>query len=177
MSRHSIVRVLAAALAAQVEAPAGSGPAPAPGPDCMTAVLNASDCLGYVTPGSKDRRPDKACCPELAALVDSQPVCLCQLLNGTAAAAYGISIDTARALALPKACRVDTPPLSLCAAIGFPINFGPSPAPSPGTSPLLPGSTPTAPPSGADRGIRGLRAVDLAFLAALSYAIAASGIF
>ncbi|OAY79372.1 Non-specific lipid transfer protein GPI-anchored 2 [Ananas comosus] len=134
MSRHSIVRVLAAALAvlvvivgaaakakAQVEAPAGSGPAPAPGPDCMTAVLNASDCLGYVTPGSKDRRPDKACCPELAALVDSQPVCLCQLLNGTTAAAYGISIDTARALALPKACRVDTPPLSLCA--GEPAHF------------------------------------------------------
>lgn len=142
MPRHSIVRVLAAAVAvlvvvvvvgagkakAQVQqAPAGSGsgsgsePASAPGPDCMTAVLNASDCLGYVTPGSKERRPDKACCPELAALVDSQPVCLCQLLNGQAAAAYGISIDTARALGLPKACRVDAPPPTLCA--GEPAHF------------------------------------------------------
>lgn len=96
--------------------------APAPGPAggmdsaCMNALLNMSDCLPFVEKGSSTRRPDAPCCPELAGLVGSNPVCLCALLAG-AADSYGIAVDYARALALPGICRVSTPPVSTCAGI------------------------------------------------------------
>uniref|UniRef100_A0A0E0DTB2 Bifunctional inhibitor/plant lipid transfer protein/seed storage helical domain-containing protein n=1 Tax=Oryza meridionalis TaxID=40149 RepID=A0A0E0DTB2_9ORYZ len=70
-----------------------------------------SDCLTYVQNGSRARRPDKPCCPELAGLVESNPVCLCELLSG-AGDSYGIAVDYSRALALPAICRVSTPPPS-----------------------------------------------------------------
>ena len=100
-------------------APSGAQPLPPAGsggtidPACMTSLLNMSDCLGYVTKGSTARRPDAPCCPELAGLVGSNPVCLCELLSG-AADSYGIAVDYARALALPGICRVATPPVSTC---------------------------------------------------------------
>lgn len=92
-----------------------AAPGPAGGIDsaCMNSLLNMSDCLAYVTKGSNARRPDKPCCPELAGLVGSNPVCLCELLSG-AADSYGIAVDYARALALPGICRVATPPVSTC---------------------------------------------------------------
>lgn len=97
--------------------PAAAGaPGPAAGgmdSACMNSLLNMSDCLTYVTKGSTARRPDTPCCPELAGLVDSNPVCLCDLLSG-AADSYGIAVDYARALALPGICRVATPPVSTC---------------------------------------------------------------
>jgi hypothetical protein len=49
----------------------------------------------------------------VSGLVDSNPVCLCDLLSG-AADSYGIAVDYARALALPGICRVATPPVSTC---------------------------------------------------------------
>jgi len=96
-------------------------PSPSPSPTagggmdsaCMNSLLNMSDCLTYVTKGSTARRPDTPCCPELAGLVDSNPICLCELLSG-AADSYGIAVDYARALALPGICRVATPPVSTC---------------------------------------------------------------
>lgn len=112
------VAAVAVALAvgmAAAQAPAGA-PAPAAGisPECMNAVLNMSDCLSYVQSGSTARRPDKPCCPELAGLLESTPVCLCQLLAG-GAESYGVSVDYKRALALPGMCRLSTPPVSACA--------------------------------------------------------------
>lgn len=96
-------------------------PAAAPGPAggtgidsaCLNSLLNMSDCLPYVSQGSTARRPDAPCCPELAGLVGSNPVCLCELLSG-AADSYGIAVDYGRALALPGVCRVATPPVSTC---------------------------------------------------------------
>ena len=88
--------------------------AEAPTPDCMTNLLNLSDCLSYVTAGSNQTKPDKACCPELAGLVESSPQCLCYLLDKNATAGYGLDIDMKRALNLPTVCHVSTPPVSLC---------------------------------------------------------------
>ena len=97
--------------------PPAAGPSGSGGgtidPACMTSLLNMSDCLSYVTKGSAARRPDAPCCPELAGLVGSNPVCLCELLSG-AADSYGIAVDYDRALALPGICRVATPPVSTC---------------------------------------------------------------
>jgi hypothetical protein len=104
-----------------VTAASSPQPAAAPGPAsggrmnsaCMNALLNMSDCLTFVEKGSTARFPEEPCCPELAGLVGSNPVCLCDLLAG-AAGSYGIAIDYHRALTLPGICRVSTPPVSTC---------------------------------------------------------------
>nr|CDM84687.1 unnamed protein product [Triticum aestivum] len=169
-----LVAVVALALAAGMAAAQGPAGAPAPAAgissECMTAVLNMSDCLPYVESGSKTRHPDKACCPELDGLLQSNPsgsktrhpdkaccpeldgllqsnpVCLCQLLAG-GADSYGISVDYKRAMALPGVCRLNAPPLSACAAFGVPV--GPSSAPLTGVSPSATGpQMPENPPSG-----------------------------
>ncbi|XP_052156117.1 non-specific lipid transfer protein GPI-anchored 12-like [Oryza glaberrima] len=152
----AVVVLLAASAATTAEAQ--SAPAAAPGPAgpvldqaCLTALLNMSDCLTYVQNGSRARRPDKPCCPELAGLVESNPVCLCKLLSG-AGDSYGIAVDYSRALALPAICRVSTPPVSTCAAFGFNVPMGPTPSPSPaavspsGEGPQFPGTSPFASP-------------------------------
>ncbi|RWW65407.1 hypothetical protein BHE74_00027282 [Ensete ventricosum] len=90
-------------------------PAPTPsGFDCTQSYFNLSSCLSYVMPGSNDTVPDKDCCPEIAGLYDSQPICLCQLLSG-GAENFGISIDNNRALKLPSICHIDSLQVSLCA--------------------------------------------------------------
>ncbi|RCV17176.1 hypothetical protein SETIT_3G198600v2 [Setaria italica] len=128
--------------------PAASASASAPGPaggidsSCMNSLLNMSDCLTYVTKGSAARRPDAPCCPELAGMVDSNPVCLCELLSG-AADSYGIAVDYARALALPGICRVATPPVSTCTAMGFHVRVGPAAAPVPGSPSPMSGMAPS----------------------------------
>ena len=92
--------------------------APSPGSNaCFTALLNMSDCLTYVQDGSNQTKPDKGCCPELAGLVDSNPICLCQLLGNPDS--VGIKIDLNKALKLPSVCRVTTPPVSTCSGIYF----------------------------------------------------------
>lgn len=96
---------------AQMMAPS---PASSLSSECVNAVFNLTDCLTYVEAGSNTTKPDKPCCPELAGLIDSNPICLCELLGG-AAESYGISVDNKRALALPKICHISTPPLSTCA--------------------------------------------------------------
>lgn len=89
--------------------PEPMGPAPA-ADDCFSYVLNMSDCLSYVQEGSNVTVPDKPCCPELAGLLDSHPLCLCTLLGS--ASTYGVNVT--KALTLPGVCGVPTPPLSMC---------------------------------------------------------------
>lgn len=94
--------------------PAG-GPATSGGMDCMTVLVNMSSCLTYVEQGSNFTKPDKECCPALAGLLDSNPICLCQLLGDPDKT--GVQIDVNRALKLPKICKLNTPPVSTCAGI------------------------------------------------------------
>lgn len=81
-----------------------------PAPDCLTALANVSDCLTYVQVGSNLTKPDKACCPEFAGLLESNPICLCSLI----AQADQYSVDLNRALMLPNACKVEIPSLDNC---------------------------------------------------------------
>ncbi|CAN6350629.1 unnamed protein product [Urochloa humidicola] len=166
-------------------------PAAAPGPAgggidsaCMTSLLNMSDCLTYVTKGSAAARPDAPCCPELAGMVGSNPVCLCELLSG-AADSYGIAVDYARALALPGICRVATPPVSTCTAMGFHVRVGPAAAPVPGSpsptagmapsgeGPQFPGTSPMASPPSTNHAARRFSAGS--HLAALTVLLLAAG--
>lgn len=135
---------LGPATPAPVETPApvsGPGPAasgPIPGIDCITAVSNASDCLDYVTTGSNLTVPDKNCCPELAGLIESKPLCLCQLLSGDVAKQFGLSIDLGRAVNLPAVCKIaNAPSASLCSVAGYPV-AAPASGPSTGLPPLVP---------------------------------------
>ncbi|GAA0148476.1 hypothetical protein LIER_07908 [Lithospermum erythrorhizon] len=109
--------------------------APSPSPDCMELLLNISDCLRYVETGSNLTEPDKGCCPELAGLVESNPICLCQLL-GSPGRKSGLRIEIKKALQLPSLCKVESPPTtSFCEAAGIPVG---SPIASEGPSPASP---------------------------------------
>uniref|UniRef100_A0A0D9V722 Bifunctional inhibitor/plant lipid transfer protein/seed storage helical domain-containing protein n=1 Tax=Leersia perrieri TaxID=77586 RepID=A0A0D9V722_9ORYZ len=158
---HILVAAVAAAVAVAVGMAAAQttmSPALAPAPDagggitpaCMDAVRNMSDCLTYVMNGSTAKKPDDPCCPELAGLLESKPVCLCQLLAG-GASSYDISVDYKRALALPGICGLAAPPVSACAILGVPVPMAPSESPmtgfAPSTEPQMPQKSPSSSPS------------------------------
>ncbi|WMV56272.1 hypothetical protein MTR67_049657 [Solanum verrucosum] len=137
--------------------PAASGPATSGGMDCMTVLLNMSSCLTYVEQDSKLTKPDKECCPSFAGLLESNPICLCQLLGNPDK--IGIQIDVNKALKLPNICKLETPPVSACAAMGIPIAAPTSaevPAGSPGiangeVSALSPGGFASSPTTSEDK--------------------------
>ncbi|KAL7251753.1 hypothetical protein ACSBR1_013582 [Camellia fascicularis] len=99
---------------------------------CTSAIISMSSCLNYITGNSLT--PSSGCCSQFANVVRSQPQCLCQLLSG-GGSTLGININQTRALALPRACNVQTPPISRCNAA--------SPSPSPSTSPTVTTASPT----------------------------------
>ncbi|KAJ0979112.1 hypothetical protein J5N97_014586 [Dioscorea zingiberensis] len=117
----------------------GTSPAMPPADPCDDALLNLVDCLTYVEDGSNQTVPDKNCCSEFSGLVNTHPNCLCKLLgSGTA---FGLKIDTTKALTLPTACRVQTPPTSLCALLGIPVPSPLTPSSAPGPANGASGST------------------------------------
>ncbi|KAL5712573.1 hypothetical protein ACHQM5_014734 [Ranunculus cassubicifolius] len=89
---------------------------------CTTVIIGLAPCLNFITGNSTS--PSSSCCSQLASVVKSQPRCLCSVLNG-GGASLGISINQTQALALPGACKVQTPPVSQCNAAN-----GPAPAPN-----------------------------------------------
>ncbi|XP_075653606.1 non-specific lipid transfer protein GPI-anchored 5-like isoform X1 [Castanea sativa] len=95
---------------------------------CTNVIISMSPCLNYITGNSST--PSSSCCSQLASVVRSQAQCLCQVLNG-GGSSLGININQTRALALPGACNVQTPPLSRC-------NAASSPAASPAGSTTTP---------------------------------------
>ncbi|KAK4279231.1 hypothetical protein QN277_016964 [Acacia crassicarpa] len=123
--RRSIAAtVLVLCLVAGIRAQSLSPAASPGGNDCFTTLANMSDCLTYVQAGSKLTKPEKPCCGELAGLVESNPICLCEFLAKPDFA--GIKIDLNRALQLPSVCGVSTPPVSTCSAVGVPVSLPPS---------------------------------------------------
>ncbi|RWW63513.1 hypothetical protein BHE74_00029300 [Ensete ventricosum] len=78
---------------------------------CTTVIIGLAPCLSYITGNSS--APSSSCCSQLASVVKSQPACLCSVLNG-GASSFGITINQTRALAMPAACKVQTPPVSEC---------------------------------------------------------------
>ncbi|KAI9082231.1 hypothetical protein K1719_035836 [Acacia pycnantha] len=138
-----VLCLLVAGIGAQLPSPSAS---PA-GNDCFTTLTNMSDCLTYVQAGSKLTKPEKPCCGELAGLVDSNPICLCEFLSKPEFA--GIKIDLNRALQLPSVCGVSTPPVSTCSAVGVPVSLPPSSSnvspPSPSISAPSPSEAVAAP--------------------------------
>ncbi|KAF3657372.1 putative non-specific lipid-transfer protein-like protein-like [Capsicum annuum] len=81
--------------------------------DCTNVLISMSPCLNYITGNST--APSSGCCTQLGTVVKNNPSCLCQVLNG-GASNLGLNINQTQALALPTACKVQTPPLSQCNA-------------------------------------------------------------
>ncbi|KAH6778006.1 hypothetical protein C2S52_006479 [Perilla frutescens var. hirtella] len=72
--------------------------------DCTNVVITMSPCLNY---GNSSAAPSAACCTQLGTVARSQPQCLCQVIDG-GASTLGLNVDQSQALALPKACNVQT---------------------------------------------------------------------
>ncbi|WOL08911.1 non-specific lipid-transfer protein-like protein [Canna indica] len=112
---------------------------------CTTVIISLAPCLNYITGNTST--PSSSCCSQLASVVRSQPACLCSVLSG-GASSLGVTINQTRALALPGACKVQTPPVSECnTATRSPAGSPATPAnPAPETP-----STPS-PPRSAESG-------------------------
>ncbi|KAL4561119.1 hypothetical protein LXL04_033281 [Taraxacum kok-saghyz] len=78
---------------------------------CTSVLVSLSPCLNYISGNTST--PSSGCCSQLASVVQSQPQCLCQVLNG-GGSSLGLSINQTQALELPNACNVQTPPTSRC---------------------------------------------------------------
>ncbi|OIT08110.1 PREDICTED: non-specific lipid transfer protein GPI-anchored 2-like isoform X1 [Nicotiana attenuata] len=116
--------------------------------NCMTTLVGLAPCMNYVTGNSST--PSSSCCTALSGVVQSNPQCLCSLLNG-GGSGLGVAINQTLALALPGACNVQTPPVSQCNAANGPSGSVPaasspsgSPAPT-GSSDETPDQTPSTP--------------------------------
>ncbi|KAJ6351263.1 hypothetical protein OIU78_007226 [Salix suchowensis] len=90
-----------------------------------------SDVNGFGHGPRNSSTPSSQCCTQLASVVRSSPQCLCQVLNG-GGTSLGINVNQTQAIALPGACKVQTPPISSC--------NGASPAASPAGAPEAPSS-------------------------------------
>ncbi|KAK3040556.1 hypothetical protein RJ639_029002, partial [Escallonia herrerae] len=101
---------------------------------CTNVIISMSPCLNYISGNSST--PSSGCCTQLATVVKSQPQCLCQVLNG-GGSSLGLNINQTQALALPGACKVQTPPTSRCNA----ASPAGSPAGTPESSETVPSGT------------------------------------
>ncbi|ESQ38727.1 hypothetical protein EUTSA_v10028961mg [Eutrema salsugineum] len=121
---------------------------PAPGPsnsDCSTVIYDMMDCLSYLTPGSNDTMPGKACCDGIESVLKYNPKCICVGLQSSQS--MGMALNNTRALAVPKTCKI---PIAAphCGIIPGASTPGAS---TPGVSPVSPSAgTPMTSPSSAE---------------------------
>lgn len=87
---------------------------------CTTELISMASCLGYISGNSST--PSSSCCSALASVVKNNPKCLCSVLNG-GGSSFGYTINTTKALEMPGACNVKTPPVSDCNSKNFATNF------------------------------------------------------
>nr|XP_018677871.1 PREDICTED: non-specific lipid-transfer protein-like protein At2g13820 isoform X3 [Musa acuminata subsp. malaccensis] len=140
-----------------------SGPASAQ-PGCTSVIMSLSPCMSFIRERGvgPPAAPTAACCTQLGSAVRSQPTCLCAVLNGDATS-FGLAVNKTQALALPGACKVNTPPLSQCKGAAAGVSGAPaaSPAALPAaaipSTPLVPASPASEIPSTTPRSSAGSR--------------------
>ncbi|KAG0475444.1 hypothetical protein HPP92_015130 [Vanilla planifolia] len=127
--------VVAASLSIQAAAQAG----------CTTALISLAPCLSYISGNSST--PSSSCCSQLASVVQSQPQCLCSVLNG-GASSFGITINQTQALALPVlllySCVSDWSRVTFIVA-GEATEKAPSTPATPTSTPATPTGSPATP--------------------------------
>ncbi|XP_006352768.1 non-specific lipid-transfer protein-like protein At5g64080 isoform X2 [Solanum tuberosum] len=80
--------------------------------NCQQVIVGLAPCLDYIQGNAT--KPSSGCCTQLATILKNEPQCLCQMINGGASSSLGINVNQTQAMALPKACNVQTPSVSLC---------------------------------------------------------------
>ncbi|XP_059291142.1 non-specific lipid transfer protein GPI-anchored 5-like [Lycium ferocissimum] len=108
--------------------------------DCTNVLVSMSPCLNYIKGNSS--APSSGCCTQLGTVVKNNPECLCQVLNG-GVSNMGLNINQTQALALPGACKVQTPSISKCKA-GSPTSSPAGTPDSPNTNASGSGSVPSS---------------------------------
>ncbi|KAM0924701.1 hypothetical protein ACQ4PT_004651 [Festuca glaucescens] len=115
---------------------------------CTMALIGLYPCMNYIS--GNETAPTKSCCSQLSSVVQSLPECLCSALSGDSVG--GMTINKTRALELPKACNVQTPPVSKCNGTGdagAPVADAPTTPTTPELqTPAAAGSGSKATPSG-----------------------------
>ncbi|CAD6256614.1 unnamed protein product [Miscanthus lutarioriparius] len=76
--------------------------AAAQGNGCSSVMMTLSPCMDFIS--SKAPEPGISCCSVIAGVVQTDPRCLCMVLDGTATS-FGISINQPRAMELPGVCK------------------------------------------------------------------------
>lgn len=164
-----LAAAVAAALVASASAQSG----------CTTTLISLYPCLNYIS--GNVSAPPSSCCSQLASVVQTNPQCLCAALSGDSSSLGGVTIDKTRALELPQACNVKTPPASKCNSAGGGSTPGAATPATPSSGvPATAGTgtgsktTPTSPYlTSGGASIRGAVSLVLAFAAVAVYAISA----
>lgn len=73
--------------------------------DCQEVIVGLAPCLQYIQGNATT--PSSGCCTQLATIVKTRPRCVCHVFSG-------VNVNQTLAMALPKACNVQTPSLTLC---------------------------------------------------------------
>ncbi|KAI3741886.1 hypothetical protein L1987_59564 [Smallanthus sonchifolius] len=94
---------------------------------CVNSLMGLAPCLNFVTGNAST--PSPACCSQLSTVVQTEPRCLCSLVSGNVPN-IGVTINQTLAVALPGACRVQTPPITLCNGVANGPAGGPASAPT-----------------------------------------------
>ncbi|KAL6647915.1 hypothetical protein ACP70R_015352 [Stipagrostis hirtigluma subsp. patula] len=100
-----------------------SSRAAAQGNGCSSVMMTLSPCLDFIS--SKTPEPGISCCSVLGGVVQTDPRCLCMVLDGSAAS-FGIAVNQTRAMELPGICKVQAPHISQCTG----LETAPTPSPS-----------------------------------------------
>ncbi|KAJ7518676.1 hypothetical protein O6H91_20G003100 [Diphasiastrum complanatum] len=127
--------------------------AAAPPPlDCSSDLILLLPCLNFVT--GTDPKPSTDCCSGLTQILNTTPLCLCQILQSQAGPGSGVNLTLA--FDLPKYCNVPDANPNRCSGpapapapvppVPAPATVPPAPAPSPVPAPA-PSVTPASPPT------------------------------
>lgn len=72
---------------------------------CDDEISRLTPCYSYIEGSSK---PASDCCSHLSEVAEAKPECLCRVMHSDN------NLNRSRAIGLPKACNVTTPPANLC---------------------------------------------------------------
>ncbi|KAF8100831.1 hypothetical protein N665_0215s0008 [Sinapis alba] len=130
---------VAAAFMSPSESPVFSPSSEPSNNDCSTVVYGMFDCLSFLTVGSTDLSPTKACCDGVKIVLEYNSSCLCVALESSRA--MGFDLINSRALAMPSTCNIPIDPH--CVSPSKP----PTTTPSSSSSPAITTSSPSVTPS------------------------------
>ncbi|KAJ7010062.1 hypothetical protein NC653_000707 [Populus alba x Populus x berolinensis] len=91
--------------------------------ECSSAFQKVMGCLSYAT--GKANTPTKDCCSAVQGVKDSEPKCLCYVMqqahNGSAQF-KSLGVQEAKLLQLPTACQLQNASLSFCPKTAIDVN-------------------------------------------------------